>query len=312
MTIEVAEAVRLYPAAAPGSEGWTHHERETVDPATGTRMIVDVVVPTVTPVLPPVETRNGSSVVVAPGGAFTALAWDHEGMPMARWLAERGVAAFVLKYRLARVPTDLTDLVAEIGPMPDAADMAAVLAWGRKALGNAPEIATADGEQAIRTVRADADTWGLDPTRVGVLGFSAGGTVAARTGATTDATARPSFVANIYGAFFEREVPADAPPYFGVVAADDALSLDSSVTTARAWLDAGRQAELHVYERGGHGFALRSQGAPVDGWTDRLADWLATRGVLRATGQDSSLHDSGRGERAAQPAWSAGRWAGTC
>jgi len=239
-------------------------------------------VPTITPVLPRAGSGNGTAVVVAPGGAFTALAWEHEGMPMAHWFAERGVAAFVLKYRLALVPTDPVELAAKAGPMPAPSDVAGLRDWARAALGTTPDLGTADAEQAVRTVRARADAWGVDAAKVGILGFSAGGTVATQAAATSDATARPAFVANIYGAFFEREVHADAPPYFGVVAADDVLCIDYFLQTAQSWLASGGRPEIHVYERGGHGFALRPQGAPVDSWTDRLADWLTGRGFLGA------------------------------
>jgi dienelactone hydrolase len=199
---------------------------------------------------------------------------------MARWFAERGVAAFVLKYRLAVVPTDPAELAAKAGPMPDPSDMAAIRAWGRAALRGLPDLATADGEQAVRTVRAHAGTWDVDPVKVGILGFSAGGTVATQAAATSDPSARPAFVANIYGAFFEREVPAQAPPYFGIVAADDALCLTDFLRTSQLWLSSGTATEFHVYETGSHGFGLSTQGSPVDGWTERLADWLSTRGVI--------------------------------
>jgi acetyl esterase/lipase len=278
-----AEPVGIWPGVAPGSEGWSQEEFLDTDPVTGTLSIRGVVRPTITPVLPRPGTSNGTGVIIAPGGAFTALAWEHEGLPMARWFAERGVAAFVLKYRLAVVPADPTELAAKVGPMPDPSDRQALREWGRAALGRSPDLATADGEQAVRTVRAQADTWDVDPSRVGILGFSAGATVATQVAATTDATARPAFVANIYGTFFERPVPADAPPYFGVIASDDGLCLDDFLHTSQLWIAAGAPTEIHVYETGSHGFGLRPQGSPVDAWTTRLADWLATRELITSS-----------------------------
>ena len=285
MTTETGEPIRLWPGAAPGSEDWIDDETSGVDPSNGMFLVRNVVLPTLTPVLPEPSARNGTAVVVAPGGAFAGLAWDHEGTATAAWFAERGVAAFVLKYRLARLPADMTDLIAEIGPMPDVNDGPAMLAWLRRGIGNAPELATADGEQAIRVVRARAGALGIDEERVGIIGFSAGGTVALQTATTVDPKARPSFVANIYGAFCDRDVTVDAPPMFAVVAADDGLCRASFLEVAHRWMDAGVPTELHVYEKGGHGFGLAKQELPVDSWTDRLEDWLTARGFLPAGGR---------------------------
>jgi acetyl esterase/lipase len=275
-----SEPIRLWPGTAPGSEDTTYEEYEEHDPAHGMLLVRNVVVPTLTPMLPDAATAYGTGVVVAPGGAFAALAWEHEGLSVAEWFADRGVAAFVLKYRLAENRTDFEALFAEFGPMPALNDGRAMLAWLLKVVGDAPARAVADGEQAIRTVRARAGEWGLDPERIGIIGFSAGGHVATHTAATTDIAARPSFVANIYGAFQDRDVPPDAPPYFGIVAADDGLCLDAVVATTQQWIAAKRPAELHVYESGGHGFGMNRLGLPVDTWLDRLEDWLRNRSML--------------------------------
>jgi acetyl esterase/lipase len=272
-------AVRLWPGVAPGSEQWTQEEGAYTDPATGTLALANVVVPSITPVLPEPDSATGTAVVVCPGGGFASLAWEHEGMSVARWFADRGVVAFVLKYRLVRQPTDEA-LITALGPMPDLSDGPAVRAWFRAAIGDVPDLATADAEQAIRTVRAGAAGWGVDPGRVGIIGFSAGGTVAVQTATTTDPEARPDFVATIYGSFLEREVPAGAPPFFGVVAADDHLCIGYVLDAAKKWLSAGAPTELHVYESGGHAFSLVPQGRPVDGWTDRLTEWLESRDLI--------------------------------
>jgi acetyl esterase/lipase len=272
-------AVPLWAGVAPGSEGWTQKETTFTEPATGTLALGNVVVPSLTPVLPPAGTANGTAVVVCPGGGFAALAWEHEGLSVARWFAERGIAAFVLKYRLVRQRTDEA-ILAELGPMPDLSDGPAIRAWFRAAIGNVPELATADAEQAIRLIQTDAATWDVDPARIGIIGFSAGGTVAVQTAATTDPQARPAFAASIYGSFLERDVPAEAPPLFAVVASDDHLCVGYVLDAAQKWLAAGVPTELHVYETGGHAFSLVPQGKPVDGWADRLAEWLTTRGIM--------------------------------
>lgn len=269
--------ITIWPGVAPGSEGWSHEEDTATDPNTGVELIRNVVTPTITPVLPAPGTANGSAVVVAPGGGFAALAWHHEGTSTAKWFADRGVTAFVLKYRVAPLPRDPSELTAKLGPVPDASDPVALGAWMRKAVGNAPDLGTADAEQAIRTIRSRAAAWELDPSRVGIIGYSAGGTVAIQAAATTDAEARPAFVANIYGAFLNRDVTGEAPPYFGVVAADDSLCLRFFLDASQKWLAAGVPTEFHVYEAGGHGFGLTKQKLPVDSWPDRLAEWLAAR-----------------------------------
>lgn len=280
MTSTTQDPIRLWPGPAPGSEDWTDDEESLTDPNTGMFVIRNVVVPTLTPMLPDPGAANGTAVVVAPGGAFAALAWHHEGTSTAEWLAKRGIVAFVLKYRLARLPSDPAELIAEIGPMPDPNDGPAMTAWLRKGIKNAPDLATADAEQAIRLLRARAAEWGVAPDRIGIIGFSAGGTVASQTAATTDPQARPTFVVNMYGAFCDRDVTSAAPPMFGVVAADDTLCRDSFLDVARRWMDAGVPTEVHVYESGGHGFGMTPQGSAVDTWPDRLGEWLATRGMV--------------------------------
>jgi acetyl esterase/lipase len=276
------DQVRLYDGAAPGSESWTHEEQTIVDPATGSRGLRNVVVPTITPVLPSPEAAVGSAVVIAPGGGFAGLSWDHEGLSTAAWFTERGVAAFVLKYRLAPLPTDPAEVAAKLGAMP-APGSPEFGPWFARVVGDTPDLASADGEQAIRLIRGGAASWGVDPDRIGIIGFSAGATVALRAGASTDRSARADFVADIYGAFLGREVPADSPPLFAVVAADDGLCRGMVFDAVQQWVAAGAPAELHVYERGGHGFGLAKQGAPTDSWPARLEEWLELHRVLSRT-----------------------------
>jgi acetyl esterase/lipase len=278
----VGEAIALWSGLAPGSESWTHVETAEADPVTGEPVVRDVVTPTITPVLPPVTERNGTAVVIAPGGGFMALAWEHEGLAVARWFAARGAAAFLLKYRVGPSPDPeaLARWQAH-APRPDGSG--ALQRYFVTSVRDAAERGIADGQQAVRLVRQRAEEWGIDRSRVGIIGFSAGGTVALHSAVCADEHARPSFVVNVYGAFLEGEVPADAPPCFTVVAADDALCLDWCLDAAEQWRRAGRPIELHVYERGGHGFGVRPQGLPVDSWIDRLGEWLHDRTLLRAT-----------------------------
>ena len=266
--------VPIWPAAAPGSEDWTHTEFAEIQDDTGWYVIHNVVTPTLTPVLPRRGTANGTAVIVAPGGAYVGLAWDHEGLSTAQWLTDRGVTAFVLKYRLLedRGPEALADA-------PPLTDQRAFFAWMRKKTAPARAWGAADGEQAIRVLRSQTDTWGIDATRIGILGYSAGGSLAMNVAMTTDPDVRPDFVIAAYSAYVDRETPANPPPLFGVVAADDPLG-SHLLETVRGWLDAGSPAELHLYERGGHGFSITPAGGPVATWGDRLSDWLESRALL--------------------------------
>jgi acetyl esterase/lipase len=242
----------------------------------------NVVRPTLTPYRADPEIANGTAVVVAPGGAFRYLAWDYEGLDVAQWLVARGVTAFVLKYRLVDTGASEEEISASVAAL-HLSLQAEREHWSLRPGDLAPDVeplAAADGAQAIRYVRAHAAEWGVDPDRVGMLGFSAGAFVTTAVALTRDAGARPSFVAPIYGGGVTGDVPLHAPPLFCAVAADDPLCLDSTLRTYQAWQAAGRPAELHVYENGGHGFGTKKLGLPVDSWMDRLADWMQSRGYL--------------------------------
>ena len=260
--------IRLYDGVAPGSEGWTQQERSFFSDAFGTEAVTNVVVPTLTPVLP--DTCCGTAVVVAPGGGYHASSINSEGFHVAEWLGERGVAAFVLAYRLLPTGEDGTvEMFRKLATDPIAArvEMEAV----------AP-LAVADGETAMRLVRARADEFGIDPERVGLMGFSAGGNVAMRVAFTDDAAARPDFVAPIYAAvrgYDLATLPPGSGPLFAVAASDDELGLaPDSVKIYEAWRAAGLPAELHMYVAGGHGFGMKSQGVPSDTWIERFGDWM--------------------------------------
>jgi acetyl esterase/lipase len=248
----------------------------------GGAVLRNVVEPTLTPVLPDPALANGTSVIVAPGGGFHILSFDNEGTRIAEWFAQRGVTAFVLAYRLADTGETEADFVrvfsqavglftGEDGPRPIDID---------RLVPEVQELAYADGRQAVRAVRARAADWGLDGAKLGFLGFSAGAFVATSVAVTDELEARPSWVAPIYGGAAPRHVPVDAPPLFAMVAGDDVLCRDTTVETATAWLRAGRPAEVHVYERGGHGFGARKLGLPVDSWFERLTEWMHAHGLL--------------------------------
>ena len=143
-------------------------------------------------------------------------------------------------------------------------------------------LAVADGRQAIKVVRRHAAEWGIKPDRVGIMGFSAGGMVTMGVVMDPDRENRPDFAAPIYGGGTGgTRVPEDAPPLFILCAADDQLAAAGSARLYAEWKAAGRPAELHIYEKGGHGFGMTPRGLPVDRWVERYGDWLAQRGLIK-------------------------------
>lgn len=274
MDVTIGAPIRLHDGPAPGSEDWTHDERAYFSEVFDTEVVTNVVVPTITPVLP--ADGVGTAVIVAPGGGYHALSIDSEGFDVARWLAARGVAAFVLKYRL--VPAG-HDAVAEFGQK-----MAADPGLVDRDIERIAPLAADDGAAAVRLVRDRAGELGVDPGRVGFIGFSAGGNVAMRVAESADEHARPDFLAPIYATgrgLAWTEPPAGSVPMFLVAATDDGLGLASdSIRLYERWRQAGLPVELHMYARGGHGFGMRTQGLPSDSWIDRFGDWLSASGLL--------------------------------
>ena len=268
------EVVSLYNGPAPGSEDWKHTERQiTFGPAT-TPVIVNVARPTLTVFQPQAGTANGTAVVICPGGGFCMLCVNHEGYDVARYLTARGVTCFVLKYRLLQSETD--------NPMREAGEGGNFL----EKVAPIIKMALADGLAAMAHVRAHAQDYGVRPDRIGIMGFSAGGIVAASVAYNCTAETRPDFVAPVYLAhdlaIKGDGVRGDAPPLFVVAATDDNFGLaPQSVAIYQAWVAAKRPAELHLYAKGGHGFGMIKQNLPCDTWSDRFADWLQMQDLLK-------------------------------
>ncbi len=235
----------------------------------------NVVVATLTPFLPDPAKANGTAVVVAPGGGFQTLSMENEGWDVARALAARGVAAFVLKYRLNQTPADLATFARPRAgppmPRPTPEAMMANLA---------PQIA--DARAAFALIRARAGEWRVDPARIGMVGFSAG---AMLTMATTlnGQDAKPAFIGNIYGPLSAMTVPADAPPMFVALAADDPLFGNAGYGLIDAWRTAKRPVEFHLFEQGGHGFGMYPKTTTSTGWFEEFARWMDMHGWLKRT-----------------------------
>jgi dienelactone hydrolase len=284
------EEIRLWPEGPPRSLPGVGPETRYVAArgvAAGTTMLRNVSEPTLTVFAPAPGTANGCGVVVCPGGGWRILAWEHEGMEMATWLASRGFTAFLLKYRVAATPPDPAAFEAAMAAVEGqlAAPLRAAKAPREMAqivrdetLTFAREIAADDGRRALVIARERATALGIDPNRIGLIGFSAGAFLVTDV-AMDPQGPPPAFLASIYGGETRgRPVPADAPPLFTVIAHDDRLLFRMVEGLYRDWTDADRSAELHIFARGAHGFGMVRQGLPSDRWVDLLGDWLADRG----------------------------------
>lgn len=254
-----AQVIPVWPHAAPGSERWTQKER-IVDIDPYGRVAFNVVTPTLTAFLPDPATAAGAAVIVAPGGSFRAVTVGLEGVNVAQWFQRRGIAAFVLKYRVLDYH------------LPGNASLS---------IDSAGRFAIADGVQALRVVRRHAAEWRLDPHRIGFLGFSAGGMIASNVLLQPDSSSRPNFAVLVYGAPFGRvpPIPSGLPPTLLVWADDDSIARAAMTGFRDALTAAGARPGVLVYDHGGHGFGMRHQGTSSDRWTDDLFAWLRQRGM---------------------------------
>ncbi|HVK15963.1 MAG TPA: alpha/beta hydrolase [Fimbriiglobus sp.] len=271
----------LWPGPAPGEKADLGPEKDT-GTKPGQRQVkrlTNVSKPTLTVFRPAKDKDTGAAVVIAPGGGYNILAWDLEGEEVAAWLNSVGVTGIVLKYRVPRRPGEPSDQP-PLGPKQDA-------------------------QRAISLVRGKAKEWGLDPNRIGMLGFSAGGHLTAWAATNSDkrsyepidetdrVSCRPDFAVLVYPGYLvekgkpdqlnpDLRVSKDTPPCFFAHAFDDGVSPENSV---RMFLELKKlkvPAELHVYSTGGHGFGLRQEGKPCATWPQRCAEWMTAQGLLVA------------------------------
>jgi len=262
--------ILLWPNGAPGSESQTATEAVRMSPE-GDHVLSSIHRPSITAYLPPNDKATGTAVLVIPGGGHREIWIDHEGYRIAQWLSERGVAAFVLKYRLAREPGSTYTIE-------------------KDSLG--------DVQRALRLVRSRASEWGIAPDRIGVMGFSAGGELAALAGIRYDAgsqgapqpidreSSKPAFQALIYPAIPSDEIAKlskDTPPAFLLCGADDRPDISQALPELfTALRRAGVSAELHVFGGVGHGFGLRdSNHGPIAGWLGLFYGWLGQQRLLQ-------------------------------
>src|SRR5262245_60862382 len=263
--------VPLWPGAAPGSESWT--QKEATYGERGNGHVRNVVTPSLTLYLPTTATATGAAVIIAPGGGFRWLAWEKEGTLVAEWLQKRGVAALVLKYRLNDTGTE--EQFQQSGGRGGSTALPAA---------QIQAIALADGRQAMKVARQHAAEWHVDPAKIGVMGFSAGGYIAVTMAIDHDAATRPDFSGAIYTCCMSSPVPAgpaDAGPLFIASAANDPISSTAGPALFSAWTAAKKPAEIHIYSAGGHGFGMSTLNLPSDTWIDRFGDWLRTQKAMR-------------------------------
>jgi len=277
--------LKLWPAQAPGEEdeiGEEHDATKPGDNQVAGRPVIrlgNVTEPSITLYHPAAHLNTGAGVLVCPGGGYNILAWDLEGTEVCEWLNTLGVTGILLKYRV-----------------PKRAGLEKHLP------------AFQDAQRALRLIRHRAAEFGLDPQRLGVLGFSAGGHLAAvlsnqdnpQSYPTVDAidavSSRPDFSILIYPAYLtlkeqkdriapELPISAGTPPTFVSISADDPVRVEGPLSYTLELKKVGVPVELHVYPSGGHGYGLRRTANPVTAWPDRAEDWLRNQGLLHAPGR---------------------------
>lgn len=240
----------------------------------GRKFARNVSIATLTPFLPSKSSATGAAVIVAPGGGFRTLSMENEGWDVAKALNKKGVAAFVLKYRLNPTPPDLAEFARQ--PFGGPARRPAGSTDPSQAL--APQIA--DVRAAFDLISSRAQEWNVDPAKIGMVGFSAGAMLTLST-ALYASDAHPAFIGLIYGPLGTIKVPDNAPPMFVALAADDPLFGNSGFGIIDSWRAAKRPVEFHLFEQGGHGFGMYPKETTSTGWFESFVSWLRMHGYVR-------------------------------
>lgn len=266
-----SQEVIAIPFDPPEELNWEGTEKAYFSTQWDTQVVTNVSKPSMEVFLPETDRSNGTAVIIAPGGGLYVHGIENEGNAVARWLTTKGFTAFVLKYRLVPTKGDGVAALANEGEV--------VFKKASKVL----PLATQDGLNAILHVRQKAREYGIDPHKIGFMGFSAGGAVTMNLTFNYTEGNRPDFVVPVYpwmGLVPPYTVPKDAPPMLLICASDDPLILPSLSTQLYSkWAENGKIAELHMYSKGGHGFGIKKQGLPSDSWIQRFYDWSVAEGL---------------------------------
>ena len=265
------DVIPLYAGAAPGSSPETYPEKEYFSKVWNTEVVSNVTRPTLTVFKPSAESKNGSAVVICPGGGFMALSITSEGTEVAKYLAAKGMTAFVLKYRLAHTGEDATQ---EFTKLYDDKQKF------HETLEKVVPLSIADGLAAVTYVRQHASEWGIAPDRVGIIGFSAGGSVSVGVAFKYAPEGRPAFVAPIYSGGLPKDipVPADAPPMFIAAATDDNLGLAPDSVALYGNVDRRSKIGRTAHVREGAARIRHAQAKPSDRSMDQPLRRLAGNG----------------------------------
>lgn len=258
---------------------WQGGEKSYFSDIWNTQVITNISEPSMEVFRAPKEKANGTAVVIAPGGALYGLSIESEGNQVARWLNERGITAFVLRYRLVPTGKDGIAEVSHLGqtnPQKIEEAVLPVLPYSIK-----------DGLTAITHIRKNASDYAVNPAKIGFMGFSAGGAVTMGVAENYSENSKPNFVVPVYPWTTVKAVSKpreDAPPLLVVCASDDPLDLaGGSIELYTVWLEANKSAALHMYSKGGHGFGMRKNGLPSDNWIFRFYDWAIAEGLTTQT-----------------------------
>lgn len=264
------DEVQLSTGAGQPVEEWFRQD--------GALQVRNVAKATLTPFLPAPNAATGAAVIVAPGGGFLGLAIEEEGFRVARWLSDHGIAAFVLKYRVLPTPPN---------PQTFRRELVAVRTGRGQASfhppADTPPESLADGQAALRHVLSNAKSYGIDPARTGMIGFSAGAMLTMSVTLAEDPEARPAFIAPIYGRQAAVQPPAKAPPMFALLAANDPLFARDGFALVQSWHKAGAPVEFHFLQNGGHGFGLGRAGTSSSDWIYGFYRWLDVNGMLKGS-----------------------------
>jgi dienelactone hydrolase len=303
--------INLWDGPAPGSEQWTQKETsiEYLSPFWNEKNVAvfNVVEPTLTVFLPAPDKATGTAVIVCPGGGFTALSWDTEGPNVAGKLAEKGIAAFVLKYRIAysggsreevnlicqssyggqqRTP-EIVELIKKNTEISQSISVdfgerdTTTLKMSKEVLrsmGNIIKMAVNDGRRAIEYVRNNSGKWNINPNKIGIMGFSAGGMLTLEVAFNHSEQSRPDFIGVIYGSMGFEGIPNDPMPMF--MASSQYEATGGAVALYASWCDAKIPAEIHSFTASRHGFGYRNNGDSVNIWIELFYNFLEKTGML--------------------------------